>query len=123
MSFVLMAPHELVQTTTLLPSPQFGDADNLVAEVDVKRTMNGTVRTYIKTSSDEHLLYDFILTRMKTLELINFILVYYSYNMRIINHKSEIYVGKLLNDPNDFTTFRVGEENTFRLEFRGKKIG
>lgn len=123
MSLVLMAPHEQPQTTTLLPSPEFGDADNIIDGISLRRSMNGTVRTYVKTSSDEKLVYDFILTRMKAMELINFINVYYQYNVRLINHKGEIYTGKILNDPMDITVFRVGEECTFRLEFRGTKIG
>lgn len=122
MSFVMMAPHSLVQTTMLLPSPEFGDSDNIVAAINLKRSMNGKKRTYINTVPDEHLIYEFNLTRGKTLEVIEFIKIYYPHYVRIINHKSETWVAKIMNDPFDFTTFRYLEDATFRLELRGTEL-
>lgn len=121
MSFVLQAPHELVQTTSLLPSPEFGDAEELIASVNLKRSMNGTVRTYVKSCPDSKLTYEFVLTRGKTLEVLEFINVYYPYNIRVTNHKGEIWICKILNDPMDVTMFRHLEDATFRLELRGRK--
>lgn len=122
MSFVMMAPHQLVQTTMLLPSPEFGDSDNIVAAINLKRSMNNTKRTYINVPSDEYLIYEFILTRGKTLEVIEFLKIYYPYDVRIINHKNETYVCKIMTDPFDFSLFRVAEESTFRLELRGRLL-
>lgn len=122
MSFILMAPHELVQMVSLLPSPEFGDSDNIVGSFNLKRSMNNTIYTYLKTSSEEVLTYEFILTRGKTLEVIAFIRTYYAYNVRIINHKGETYVGKIMNDPSDITHIQFKEVCMFRLEFRGKKL-
>lgn len=122
MSFVMMAPHELVQTTILLPSPEFGDSDNIVAAINLKRSMNGKKRTYINTTPEEQLVYEFVLTREKTLEVLAFIDVYYTYNIRIINHKGETYVCKIMNDPIDISIFRYGEEANFRLELRGREL-
>lgn len=122
MSLVLMAPHEAPEVTCLFPSPNFGDSDDLEVAVNIKRSMDGTTRTYVKTSTDELLIYDFILTRAKIIELQNFVNIYYDINIRMINHKGEIYVGKILNQINEYTTVRRGEEGTFRLEFRGVKI-
>ncbi len=122
MALVLIAPHEAPQVTSLLPSPNFGDSDDIEVEVEIKRSMDGTTRTYIKTSSDEELIYEFILSRMKMIEVFNFIQQFYTSNIRLINHKGETYVGKILNNPFEYATVRKGEEGSFRLEFRGTKI-
>ncbi len=122
MSLILMAPHEKPEVTSLLPSPNFGDSNDIEAEIAIKRSMNGTTRTYIKTSADDKLVYDFIMSRLKMVEVMNFISLYYTANVRLINHKGEIYVGKILNDPFEYATVRRGEEGSFRLEFRGVKI-
>ena len=50
--FIVQAPHPALEATTLLPNPQFGDGENLTDEVQVKRAMDGTLYTYVKTKND-----------------------------------------------------------------------
>ena len=47
--FYLQAPYPTMQTMTVLPDPRFSDAMNLTDAVTVKRAMDGTRYTYIKT--------------------------------------------------------------------------
>lgn len=37
--FIIQAPYPTLQVTTILPSPQFSDAESLLDTVDIKRTM------------------------------------------------------------------------------------
>ena len=47
--FYLQAPYPTLQTVTVLPDPKFSDAMNLTDAVTVKRAMDGTRYTYVKT--------------------------------------------------------------------------
>jgi hypothetical protein len=107
----------------VLPSPNFGDPDTPVLNINIKRSMNGTTRTYVKTSMDEVLQYDFILTRLKAVEVQAFLNLYYANNIRLIDYNGSTWVGKIVNDPIDMAIVRTGEECSFRLEFRGVQIG
>lgn len=122
MSFVLQAPNELIQTTSLLPEPSFGDGQGLDSELTLKRAMDGTLYSTIKTNNNRKLSYDFILTRGKTLEVIEFILTYSQYTVRLTNHKDEVWVGYITNNPAELSAIAIEEENQFRLEFQGRKI-
>ncbi len=46
--FQLSAPYPTLQTTTVLPSPQFGDGVALLDTVNRKLAMDGTRYTYVK---------------------------------------------------------------------------
>ena len=71
--FQLQAPYPGLQTTSILPSPQFGDSESLRAEVSVKRAVDGTRYTYVKRKGGRKLQWTFQLTRNKALELRAFI--------------------------------------------------
>jgi hypothetical protein len=49
MSFLLQAPYPALITTTLLPSPNWGDSVALKGTVTSMRSVDGTLYTYVKT--------------------------------------------------------------------------
>ena len=119
---ILQAPHELIQTTTLLPNPILGDEESPALDMALRRAMDGTVYTKIKTNSRSQLTYNFELTYLKALELEAFITAYYVENIRLTNYKDEVWVMKISTDPFDKTVAKRGEITTVSLRFEGVKI-
>jgi hypothetical protein len=131
MMFTLQAPYPTLQTTTLLPSPEFGDGENLTASVSTKRAMDGTLYTYVKRKGRRKLQWTFGLTRNKGLELRAFIQSYFASKVRITDHNGRVWVGNLVNNPFEFDTDRRsapaiapmprGERQRITLEFEGEE--
>ena len=72
--FTFQAPHSAPVATTLLPNPTFGDGERLTDEIQVKRAMDGTLYTHVKTKNGrKNLQWTFLLTRNKALELRAFV--------------------------------------------------
>lgn len=118
------------QTTTLLPNPQFSDAENLVSEIESKRARDGTLYTYVKTKGDRRRLqWTFALTRNKALELRAFILSYFASKVRITDHNGVTWLGNFTDNPFEFDTIRRaapaicpmprGEQQQITLTFEG----
>ena len=102
--FILQAPDPTLQETTLLPDPKWGDGENLTEEVQVKRAMDGTMYSYIKTKNERrHLQWSFRLTRNKGLELRAFIQAYHSAMIRVTDHNGRIWVGNFVSNPFEFS--------------------
>lgn len=103
--FILQAPDPTLATTTLLPDPQWGDSENLTDEVQVKRAMDGTLYTYVKTKNGRRKLqWNFRLSRNKALELRAFIQAYYAAKIRVTDHNERVWVGYFTNNPFEFDT-------------------
>lgn len=119
---ILQAPHELIQVTTLLPSPEFSDLQNTRGEINIKRSIGGQKYTYVKAKGRRKLTYSFVLTRLKAAELQNFLSLFVASKIRLTNHKNEIWVVNLMNDPFDFVRKAKGEITQVGLEFEGVKI-
>jgi hypothetical protein len=128
--FTLQAPFPLLQTTTLLPDPQFSDQEGLSAAVTRKTAMDGTRYTYVKRKANRRKLkWSFRLTRNKGLELRAFIFAYFASSIKIIDHNSRIWTGNFTNNPFEFDTperaapaispMPRGETQTIDLEFEG----
>jgi len=128
--FILQAPHPALEATTLLPSPQFGDCENLTDEVMVKRAMDGTLYTYVKTKHGRRgLQWTFLLTRNKALELRAFIQAYYATAIKVTDHNERVWVGHFVNNPFEFDTpsraapaiapMPRGETQEITIEFEG----
>lgn len=129
MSFILSAPVPLIETTTVLPNPKFGDSEGTTGELNILRTVNGRRRTYVKSKGRRKLRWDFNLSRNKALELLEF---YRSYNSRSIfveDHNGRRWVGWITNNPFEIEMARrgvptrqdwpVGEIATVTIEFEG----
>ena len=130
MTFELRAPSPNLQTTTVLPNPDFSDQEALTSEVSTKRSLNGTVRTYVKTKNNRRKLqWTFNLTRNKSLELRAFINSYFASKIEIKDHRNRVWTGNFINNPFEFEGVRVakpaiapwpvGETYSITLEFEG----
>ena len=118
----LEAPYPAIQTITVLPNPKFSDSEALTDEVNIKRSMSGTLYTYVKTKNNRRkLLLDFQLNQMKGLELKAFIRSYYLSKIRLTDHLNQIWIGYITSNPFEYTT-SSDEQQTIQLEFEGCEI-
>lgn len=100
---VLQAPYPGLVATTVLPDPEFNDAQMMQHGVTIQRAMDGTSYTHIHTTGERHkLTYQFALARMKSLELRAFIQSYFRSQIRLMNHKGEVWRVWFMNNPFEF---------------------
>lgn len=117
---ILQAPWPKVETTTILRSPQFNDVQARQNTINIKRAMDGTKTTYVKTTNSRYkLTYQFLISRMKGLELRAFIQSYYGSKIKLVNHKGEIWIVNFISNPFAFETIGSPEDMTITLEFEG----
>ena len=102
--FILRAPYPAIQTTTVMPSPNWGDTTSLAATVQSMRGTDGTLYTYVKSRSGrKRVKWDFELSRHKAIELREFINAYYGSAIQAVDHDDVSWVGYLKNNPFEFT--------------------
>ena len=104
----LQAPYPLLQTTTLLPSPKFSDAEGLMVTVSRKLAMDGTRYTYVKNKGRRKLKWPLRLTRNKALELRAFITCYFAMKIKATDHRGRVWVGNFVENPFEFDTAEGG---------------
>lgn len=109
MSLILQAPLPLLTTTTVLPSPEFNDSGARQHSMTVHRSIDGTKRTYVKSTARQKLLYTVNLTTLKAIELKAFIKAYYRAQIKLINHKDEVWFVNFTSNPFDFAVKGRGE--------------
>jgi len=103
MSFIMKAPFPSVRTTTLLPSPEFGDSKGLTASITDMRAIDGTLYTYVKSRNGRKKFnWQFELSRHKALELRAFINSYYGKLIQVIDHDGDEWIGYLRSNPFEF---------------------
>jgi hypothetical protein len=128
--FTFEAPYPAVQTTSLLPSPEFSDQEGVLDSVTRKLAMDGTRYTYVKRRSGRRKLkWTFILTRNKALEVRGFIYAYFASKVRVTDHNGRIWIGNFVSNPFEFeatgraapalTPLPRGESWTVDIEFEG----
>jgi len=128
--FTFEAPASGVVTTVFLPNPLFSDTESLTDTVQVKRAMDGTLYSYIKTKNGRRRLqWTFRTTRNKGLEFRAFLLTYFASKVRATDHNGRVWVGNFTNNPFEFdTTSRAapaispmprGETQEITIEFEG----
>lgn len=104
-----------------LPNAELGDTDNIQSTMEIKRALDGTKRTYVKSSTDRLLSYTFRLTPPKAAELEVFLDANRANSFRLHNHLDEDWRVKLISNPIDFV--QVGpNEVTVNLQFQGVKL-
>ena len=112
--------------TVVLRTPQLNDSQNVNSAIDLKKTMTGTVFTYVKNSQFSTLKYTFFLGRQKSLELEGFLETYCNQVMALTNWKGEIWIGNIINNPFEFTAnaryLKESERVDVSLEFSGVLI-
>lgn len=129
-TFKLAAPYPANQTVSLLPSPRFSDGEAPTLTIAATRSMDGTLRTYVKTKNGRRkLTWSFLLTRHKALELREFVRVYFASDVEATDHNNRRWVGNFTNNPFEFVgegranpapdTLARGEYTTVQLEFEG----
>lgn len=132
MSFQIEAPLPAIERTVLMPSPLFSDTEALTSAVTSKRAIDGTLYTYVKSQTRKKLQWTLRLSRGKALELRSFILNYAADKVRITDHRGDIWVGYMTNNPFEFDTTKRsvggrgptgtrGEQQTITIEFEGEK--
>jgi hypothetical protein len=121
MGVKLEAPLPAIQTISFLPNPQKSDVENQLHKIDLKRAMDGTKYTYVKSNDRRRLTYEFRLTRMKGLELKAFLQSYYSSLIRMTNHKDEVWEVKVINNPFEFSSLNQ-QVISIQLQLEGVKI-
>ena len=113
----IQAPYPLMHTTTLLHDPEFSDSEAMLDEVIQKRSMNGSLYTYVKTKGGRRkLIMQFELDRMKGLELRAFLRSYFRSKIRLTDHLDQVWVGYFTSNPFDFDT---PMRQSITLEFEG----
>ena len=123
----IQAPWPTIQTTIVLPNPQFSDAENLTDNVSNRRMMDGTQFTYVKTKTQRKLQWRFRLSRHKALELEAFLHAYFASQVRVTDHNDTIWVGNFIDNPFELATpdyapqMPGGEMESVTLDFEGVK--
>lgn len=108
--FQLQAPYPAIEATSLLPNAQFSDGEGLTDEVQVKRTLDGTLYTYVKTKNGRRqLTWDFLITRNKCLEVEEFVRAYIAQKIKITDHRDRVWVGYFTDNPIEFTSAGRGK--------------
>ena len=127
--FIIQAPHPKIETTTLLPNPQFSDSEGLAATVTRKLAMDATRYIYVKKKDRRTLHWSFKLTRNKALELRAFINAYFAQKILVKDHNDRVWLGNFASNPFEFEAYErsgpaidgwaVGESVRVELVFEG----
>ena len=56
---VLQAPHSLIQTTTILPDPEWNDGEGIMSTMSLNSAEDGTLYSYVKRTDRRKLGYTF----------------------------------------------------------------
>lgn len=122
---LLQAPYPNIETATALPSPEFSDVENPTSTISVRKSMNNTLRTYVKKRTRHSFTYNISMSRAKAIELERFIKLYNEKLILLTNHKDEEWIVNLTSNPFEFTlagsaqNFPGGEYVTLSLSFEG----
>jgi hypothetical protein len=112
MSVFISAPYPALQTTSVLPDPEFGDSRASESGLQVKRSMLGTVKTYVTPQDTEVLTLRFLLTRKKEAEVDQFLTAYHTADWRVTLTDGSQWVAKLIGRPiRRVRTQRIDENN------------
>ena len=98
------APYPAIQTTSLLPNPQWSDQEGLLDEVLWKRAMDGTLYTYVKRRNGRRKMkWTFRMTRNKALEMQAFLASYFASGVRVTDHNGRVWIGNFTSNPFEFS--------------------
>lgn len=110
------------QTVTYLPNPEFGDSEAILGVIQKKRAIDGSAYTYVKTTDRRRLLFQFILTREKALELNAFFQAYHAKVVSLTDHNGVKWSGNFTSNPFNFENSGRDEEQTIQFEFEGEQV-
>lgn len=114
-------------TTIVLPTPEFGDKQGGTGKLNIKRAMDGTRFIYKRDSPSSKLSYDFVIDRVKAIELRQFLLNNNSKFLTMENWKGERWAVLLTNNPFTFTETAYwdspyGNKCSISLDFQGVRL-
>ncbi len=119
---IIQTPRRIV----VLPNPQLGDKIINGDQLNNFRMMDGSRRTYIKRLDANIYTWMFHITRMKSLEVLDFFEVENSNEWLVTNYDGTQLKGKCLTNPIVITPFTYGphgitneEVVSFEIEFEG----
>lgn len=114
MSFIIQAPHPLLQSTLLLPSPRIGNQKNLASSVQTMRAMSGKLYTFVKGKRGRKVWqWDFVGTKDKARESIQFVKQFSGGLMRVTDHEGTIHLGWVTVNPLEIEG-QGGQPSTYR---------
>lgn len=127
MPLTIQAPWPGPTTTHFMPNPLSGDSVGSTNTLEIKRSMNGTRYSYVKSRDQrKRLLWNFRLSKDKALEMRSFFDTYTGTQCKIIDHLGKEYIGYFITNPFDFESVSrsVGSpgNNTIhqiQIEFQG----
>jgi len=102
----IKAPFPQLNVACVLPNAKMQDSRAANQSVQVQRTMTGAMFSYVKNAGSSKLRLPFVLSRMKALELKEFIRVYYRAQWVVTLHDDSKWLATLLSDP--FSTITEG---------------
>lgn len=118
--FKIEAPYPAIVATTILPDPEFSDQEGNAITLNIKRSINGTRRTYVKKPGRKKLQWEFEMERLKAYELRTLLELYNSKQVRITDHNDRVWVGYFTVNPVEFETIS-DEWRSITLEFEGSE--
>lgn len=94
----LKGPYPAYTRTIILPNPKLGDSYTPIRELVVKRAIDGTVYSYLQTTSSIRFLFEIELTRQKSLELEDFYKANAGNRIEMVDHKGTRYLAVFVNE-------------------------
>lgn len=97
----VFAPYPTICTLMYLPSAEWGDIERLESTVQLKRSMNDSTKvTHVSARENSRTLeFQFLLTRYKSLELIEFFKIYGADKVRLVIRGQDPRIGYLKINP------------------------
>lgn len=103
MTFIMQAPHPAISVSTYLPNPELGDSIAATVSLEFKRAINGTKYSYVKSRGGrKKLLWNFIISQDKALELREFFDKHNGDEIKIFDHIGKVYIGNFTSNPFEF---------------------
>lgn len=131
--FTFTAPSPGFQTATMLPNPEWGDSESALLDLNLKKSIDGTTRTYVKRKGRRKLSWTFTVTRNKAMEVREFMRVYQSSEIGVTDQNGRFWLGYVMNNPVEITMDKrgnpprqglpQGELCSFTIEFEGVQVG
>ena len=121
-------PYAAPTLTVNIRNPDLGDSLLVENRTQVRRAMNGDLRSFTRTPVTRRLLLTFReLNKAKVQEIINFLTTAAGDEIKYTDYDAVAWRGWILTDPAEFTTqgSKGGtcvEVSTITLEFKGSKV-
>lgn len=98
MSFRLSAPYPGTTVIVTMPSPRFGDGKAREQSMKILQSMDGSeTYTYVKSSDRVTMTLPFTLSRMKALEVREFLRIYYRAPMKLEMPDGSVWSGSFVS--------------------------